>query len=216
MTDPTCSIDGCDHPAGYRGRKLRGWCTRHYRVWAKHGDPTARPVRPRNTGKCRVCGESSAPNRLNWCEACYCRTWRNGTPGYRVRLKVLKRKRCEVCSSYFTGRLSPSGPVRHCSRACAGLSNTGDRNPTWKGDDVGYSAVHSRVRRVKGAASDYPCVDCGGNAQHWSVDRDAPRLRFEDGMPYSSEPDDYYPRCAACHKAYDMSRLATSGVGWPD
>lgn len=31
----TCSIEGCDKPA-----RARGWCTKHYQRWKKHGDPT--------------------------------------------------------------------------------------------------------------------------------------------------------------------------------
>lgn len=33
-TNPVCSIDGCDRPAG-----TRGWCSRHYDRWKRHGDP---------------------------------------------------------------------------------------------------------------------------------------------------------------------------------
>jgi hypothetical protein len=82
----TCAVDGCETQAGYRGRTMRGWCNAHYQVWFAYGDPLARPVRPRDTGECQVCGEPSAPKRLNWCEACYCRTHRNGHSGYVDRL----------------------------------------------------------------------------------------------------------------------------------
>jgi HNH endonuclease len=29
-----CSVDGCESPA-----KFRGWCSKHYQRWQKHGDP---------------------------------------------------------------------------------------------------------------------------------------------------------------------------------
>lgn len=36
MTAKLCSINGCE-----RTQLCRGWCSRHYRRWRKHGDPTA-------------------------------------------------------------------------------------------------------------------------------------------------------------------------------
>ena len=34
MTEHTCTIDGCGSPA-----HARGWCSKHYRRWQRHGDP---------------------------------------------------------------------------------------------------------------------------------------------------------------------------------
>ena len=34
MANATCSIDGCNKPA-----KSRGWCSKHYTRWKRHGDP---------------------------------------------------------------------------------------------------------------------------------------------------------------------------------
>lgn len=33
---PTCNVEGCDRQAA-PGRK--GWCTKHYKRWRRHGDP---------------------------------------------------------------------------------------------------------------------------------------------------------------------------------
>lgn len=49
MSDPTCSIEGCENK-----RITRGWCKKHYTRWQRHGDPTqarvavraSRPPRP--------------------------------------------------------------------------------------------------------------------------------------------------------------------------
>ena len=34
MAKATCSVEGCDRPAG-----TRGWCNKHYTRWRRHGDP---------------------------------------------------------------------------------------------------------------------------------------------------------------------------------
>jgi len=40
MADRTCSIDGCTNRV-----VARGWCSRHYAKWRRHGDPTHRTSR---------------------------------------------------------------------------------------------------------------------------------------------------------------------------
>lgn len=52
---------------------------------------------------------------------------------------------------------------------------------------------HNTLRRVRGSASLYRCVDCGKQARDWS-------------HTHKTDPDDidnYHPRCAICHKQYD-------------
>jgi hypothetical protein len=43
---------------------------------------------------------------------------------------------------------------------------------------------YSFVKRAR--ACEYCCVDCGGQAQQWS---------YKEPTGYSSNPDDYEPRC---------------------
>lgn len=78
-------------------------------------------------------------------------------------------------------------------------------------DDVEYQAAHDRVRSLHGSASDHDCVDCGGPAAHWSYDHRDPHERTSQsgsrkGLPYSTNPDHYEPRCVPCHKAFDLGR----------
>lgn len=35
MAERRCTVEGCDRPM-----RARGWCTRHYQRWQRHGDPT--------------------------------------------------------------------------------------------------------------------------------------------------------------------------------
>ncbi len=76
------------------------------------------------------------------------------------------------------------------------------------GDDVSYEAVHYRVRRLRGKASDHQCTDCGSQARHWSYDHDSDLERYAQGKgAYSIEIDHYSPRCVPCHKTFDLGLL---------
>ena len=57
-----------------------------------------------------------------------------------------------------------------------------------------YQRRHRVVVKLRGKASDQRCVDCGGQARHWSTVHD------RDGMDVMN---DYAPRCYPCHSAYD-------------
>lgn len=56
-----------------------------------------------------------------------------------------------------------------------------------------YMRVHVAIRRARGRAADYECVDCGAKAKDWSWKHDT------DPHNVSS----YEPRCAFCHREYD-------------
>lgn len=75
-------------------------------------------------------------------------------------------------------------------------------------DDVGYYGAHARVRCKYGRASNYACVDCGRKAKEWSLSADADihvqQTGRMAGAAYSPNPDDYSPRCQACHRTYDV------------
>lgn len=44
MSEPTCSIPGCEDPA-----LARSWCNMHWKHWRQHGDPLVGVFRPRAT-----------------------------------------------------------------------------------------------------------------------------------------------------------------------
>ena len=130
--------------------------------------------------------------------------------GWASFMRIVRRVPCPGCGGYFTPRHNMGKLVRHCSRACATEHGAwrGSNNGTWQGNDIGYAAAHQRVAVRRGKASSHGCVDCGDRAAQWSVNRDAARLRFEDGMPYSTESSDYEARCVSCHKLYDLDAVA--------
>lgn len=69
----------------------------------------------------------------------------------------------------------------------------GDKHWAWQGDTPTKTAVHQRLYRARGKASEYPCVDCGLQARDWS------QVKNTEG--YSI--DDFEPRCRSCHTIYD-------------
>lgn len=80
----------------------------------------------------------------------------------------------------------------------------GPTHPLWLGDDVGFAAIHRRLRTIRGKAAIHACVGCGGPAAHWSYNHeDALEKQSPDG-PYSTNLDNYDPRCVSCHKRFDL------------
>jgi hypothetical protein len=56
-----------------------------------------------------------------------------------------------------------------------------------------YDVWHNRVKKVRGPASDYCCIDCGGPAEDWST-----------ADPSSNDAwVRFQPRCRKCHRRYD-------------
>lgn len=78
---------------------------------------------------------------------------------------------------------------RSCSRACGyELARATRQAP-----DPSYDGWHHRVKKARGPARGYVCVDCGKAAQDWSTvnpSSDDIRARFQ-------------PRCRRCHRHYD-------------
>ena len=104
-----------------------------------------------------------------------------------------EQKRCPVCGTLAMIRRDH----RSCSRGCGyELARVARQaaNPS-------YHVWHKRVKKARGPASGYACVDCGEPAQDWSTvdpSSDDVRVRFQ-------------PRCRKCHRHYD----GTLGEGNP-
>jgi hypothetical protein len=80
----------------------------------------------------------------------------------------------------------------------------GPDSPRWQGDQVGYSAVHVRLRLDRGSAEKYDCAHCGGRAAQWAFDHGGnPSV---GALEYSTDPTDYIPLCAKCHRRFDSER----------
>lgn len=74
-----------------------------------------------------------------------------------------------------------------------GLGCSNAKSGMWKGDNVKYSGLHQWLRRKKGSAKNYKCIDCGKQARDWS----------NVNHLYKRHISMYVPRCRSCHKKYD-------------
>jgi hypothetical protein len=87
------------------------------------------------------------------------------------------------------------------AKECAAV---GEASPSWRGDDIGYSAAHFRVKKLRGRAALFDCVDCHDEAAEWAYIHGSIReQRNEKGQAYSADAEDYQPMCVPCHRAYD-------------
>lgn len=76
-----------------------------------------------------------------------------------------------------------------------------------------YRSAHARIQSRRGEASQHPCVDCSQPAREWSYKGGSSGEQSEylnantpwreGDIAYSSNPDDYDPRCKSCHNRHD-------------
>lgn len=69
----------------------------------------------------------------------------------------------------------------------------GEESPSWKGDRVGYGALHDWVRKWKGKPR--ICEHCGieGNNLEWA----------NKSQEYKRDLNDWIRLCRTCHRRYD-------------
>jgi predicted nucleic acid-binding Zn ribbon protein len=129
---------------------------------------------------CRCdCGEETAPRLTSLhsgdAQSCGCS---RGQPKYQ-------QKRCPVCGTLTMIRRDR----RSCSRACGYQLVRAAR----QSQNPSYAVWHGRVRKARGPASGYTCVDCGNPAQDWST--------------VNPSSDDvwsrFQPLCRRCHRRHD-------------
>lgn len=217
----SCSVEECD-----RAHRARGYCATHYARFMETGDPGpagrlhARPA-------CSVEGCTRPHFGRGLCNTHYYRMRRNGRLDLEprpARSKAPAEARrpkqacqvdgCEVTERGLTGYCNkhltriqrhgdPHRVIRHVDRNLP----RGADNPNWTGAEASYSAVHQRLKRVRGAATEHICADCGSRGAQWSYDReDADERQSEDG-PYSVNLEHYVSRCVPCHKRFDLKAV---------
>lgn len=73
-----------------------------------------------------------------------------------------------------------------------------------------YQALHDRLRRYRGRASEHRCVECGGQAQDWAYDHSDPEAVVtkvgKKRIAYSTDLSRYQPMCRRCHIQFDAAQ----------
>lgn len=82
-----------------------------------------------------------------------------------------------------------------------------EKNPAWKGEKVGYRALHIWIRRNFGKPFKCENPDCiyprMGDKKRWMLQ---PK-RFDwanKSKEYSRNKEDWFMLCVSCHKKYDL------------
>lgn len=71
----------------------------------------------------------------------------------------------------------------------------------WKGDDIGYGALHRWVEKMLGKAKEHICVICNGNSG-------SKRMEWANiNGTYKRELIGWKPMCRKCHIQYDKENL---------
>lgn len=116
-----------------------------------------------------------------------------------------------MCQKHYTRWLRHGSPLA----VFGGSEARGEAHHGWS-RNVTYRAVHKRLTRFRGPASDYACADCGAPALHWSYNHGCTQEKVSpDGAAYSSNLDAYSPRCNSCHKLLDAPGAPECPQGHP-
>lgn len=117
--------------------------------------------------------------------------WKNLIP----KVKLGENRKCIICGKEFYAKKCHiiKGKAKCCSTECANKSRIGkipeEKHYSWKGNNVGYGALHDWVRKHKGNA--IKCEKCGKETKcHW---------HNIDGK-YNRKLDDFISLCPSCHK----------------
>lgn len=183
---PVCTVDDCDKAARSRSASL---CPMHYHRQYRYGtlhrtsDLIAQGKMPRK-------GIDLSGKRYGTLTV--------------IRYEASRwicRCDCGATRRASAGELNRTGNANTCGLKANHLS-----------DAVDYGAAHDRVRRTRGQARRYPCVDCGTTAAHWSYDHADSNEKVStsertQGVAYSLDTRHYEPRCVPCHKRFDLGRM---------
>lgn len=125
------------------------------------------------------------------------------------------RTRHGYCRQHYLSARWSRAPLTHVRAA-------GHDSHTWKGESIGITAAHDRIRAVRGAAALYPCsaAGCPWQAEDWALIPGRGTHQSAKGTAYSTNPEDYLPLCRSCHRSTDAATARLSDhpalpfVGW--
>lgn len=115
----------------------------------------------------------------------------------------MQNKKCLKCEKEFTATNTQLklGWGKYCSRNCSNKHNRrrGEQLYNWKGDSVGYYALHDWLILHYGKAK--KCEMCGGTSRvQWA------KLR---NKLYERRRENFWNLCHKCHMEYDGTSIAS-------
>ena len=100
------------------------------------------------------------------------------------------------------------------TRAKIGVANASERNGGWKGERVGYVALHERVRKQL----PHECAHCGSTERlEAALRKDSAGALVTSSMlvagkeravRHSLLASDYMRLCVPCHRVYDLGKAS--------
>lgn len=201
-----CIVEGCTRGASGPGCG-RGYCGSHYARWRKTGDPGSGELRHWDPAPetCTVDGCDEVPHARGLCGTHHARWLKSGDPG----TTELLRKPAGPC--VLSDCEQPRFARDYCRKHYRRWKRWGDPEIVqyggWRGDDVGYQAVHGRLQRRLGRADARVCLFCGKSAKDWAYTHSDPEVKQdpESGRPYSLDIKCYIPLCGSCHRRMDIN-----------
>lgn len=203
----------CAHPDGCpRLRRKREWCETHYNRWRATGDLGPAHIPPRGgKPKGRICEVPKCHAKhyaRGLCTLHYQRIRINGTTEPLER--TVKLCSVEGCPETYAARdLCHTHYARWSCTGDPGPADIIGQPPGWIGDAAGYKAVHKRLNRQRGLATERTCQHCHGPAAEWAYDHQDPNERTDpdhQGCRYSVDLARYFPLCISCHRRFDLGR----------
>lgn len=196
-----CKMNGCANPVINGGNKPKGLCSKHF--FEQYG---------KEKGECKVDGCARFQYAKGYCTAHYQRL-RKGCALADISKPIEERKKHngERCSVGGCERLAQKRTLcgLHYRRKLRGIDlhkRIWHRGRSAMPEGLAnYKTVHERLRRDRGPAAVYACVDCGRAASDWSYQYGAPDERRDEdsGYLFSEDQSYYVPRCRSCNLAFD-------------